>query len=898
MDSHLLSPLSLRFYLFGSISSVVFLTFIYKSHLTFLLCLWSMVIGSMMGYLVLSTWPMVPSLLLFTKRKPAIRKEPVSSGCGICGNENCQRHRRDVTNASPEPWNKVLIPESVDKAIAEFFELVLRDFVYVWYRDLTTNEAVVDEIRSSLRHMVAILVQRASKVDISQFVTGKLAQAGVAHIHVYLQAKRKHPHRRDQALADVVLQEYGDALFPYLLPSTALRCKSLVGFLRELWAHKLLTMACDTIINPDFVNKIILELLAPAKPIVPLARPSRSVPIMSSFVRSTVSHSTLQLPLSDLLTSDGALFPFMQFMKTEGTTGVLQFCLALEDLTRRSVRDDLSDEECRSLLNEAKTLYETYFAPNAWDKILMDQQIVNDLQTAVEAYNADNPKEGLRRLKQSTPLIKAYEYVNKLLENTYSPLFHHSDTYYEHLCGSRLPAYAPKVSIKKKEKRNRVLQPFKRLHSKLKDKLQDSKDGKAFIDVDDDYEHCQVPSPMPSDDDILDDDRVEPIEQSSPQVDMSKWNVKIIIASLEGRGTNQSLKCSIAVDTSGVSSADETHFQWALFRRWKEFRSLDSQLRSFHDHIQHIRLPPKGFTLLMSRERVDKKKAELETYLRTLVGDSVLKGSQLLYSFLTPDTEEYNSKFAVRTVGDKAGKMIKSVQQKLKKERGQHLETFLTSFLQSIETVRPHPTEEMVAEWNAEHEKCAIARKQYEMEVCDPGPVGKRYWEEHNKMTDKNDDEESFRLDGVADIVLYLVREVWCVPSWLHHVLYCAKLLGQNTFEAFLDSFLCGKMDIILREDYLVDIIHLLRDTLFFDKDPPRTSDQIRERSIETLEELIKYPPHIVAKLLGDENYREGMTTIFEALQHPELNQHLFFILLDMIVKEVFPEVDKDSQHQ
>ena len=25
---------------------------------------------------------------------------------------------------------------------------------------------------------------------------------------------------------------------------------------------------------------------------------------------------------------------------------------------------------------------------------------------AVEAYNADNPKEGLRRLKQSTPLIK------------------------------------------------------------------------------------------------------------------------------------------------------------------------------------------------------------------------------------------------------------------------------------------------------------------------------------------------------------------------------------------------------------------------------------------------------------------------------------------------------------
>ena len=38
-----------------------------------------------------------------------------------------------------------------------------------FFSDLTTNEAVVDEIRSSLRHMVAILVQRASKV-INTFV--------------------------------------------------------------------------------------------------------------------------------------------------------------------------------------------------------------------------------------------------------------------------------------------------------------------------------------------------------------------------------------------------------------------------------------------------------------------------------------------------------------------------------------------------------------------------------------------------------------------------------------------------------------------------------------------------------------------------------------------------------
>jgi hypothetical protein len=36
------------------------------------------------------------------------------------------------------------------------------------------------------------------------------------------------------------------------------------------------------------------------------------------------------------------------------------------------------------------------------------------------------------------------------------------------------------------------------------------------------------------------------------------------------------------------------------------------------------------------------------------------------------------------------------------------------------------------------------------------------------------------------------------------------------------NSYICGKLDVVLREDYVVDIIHLLRDALFFDEDPPR----------------------------------------------------------------------------
>jgi hypothetical protein len=42
-----------------------------------------------------------------------------------------------------------------------------------------------------------------------------------------------------------------------------------------------------------------------------------------------IALQALHFSLSDLLSSDRALLPFMQFMKAEGTTSALQFLLTL-----------------------------------------------------------------------------------------------------------------------------------------------------------------------------------------------------------------------------------------------------------------------------------------------------------------------------------------------------------------------------------------------------------------------------------------------------------------------------------------------------------------------------------------------------------------------------------------
>ena len=89
---------------------------------------------------------------------------------------------------------------------------------------------------------------------------------------------------------------------------------------------------------------------------------------------------------------------------------------------------------------------------------------------------------------------------------------------------------------------------------------------------------------------------------------------------------------------------------------------------------------------------------EFESFLRTLLQQPALKGSDLIFSFLT-----LSNLSACQTVSDSTlvgsnilpdlgfGRMIRHVPLKLRKERGQHLENFLQSFIASTEAPKPRP---------------------------------------------------------------------------------------------------------------------------------------------------------------------------------------------------------------
>ncbi|XP_065846402.1 sorting nexin-14-like isoform X2 [Oscarella lobularis] len=168
-------------------------------------------------------------------------------------------------------------------------------------------------------------------------------------------------------------------------------------------------------------------------------------------------------------------------------------------------------------------------------------------------------------------------------------------------------------------------------------------------DIPDSNNSRKSPLPPPlvaaqSDDDSSGGDDIAEDEGSTPEYDMSQWDVRIRSAEVESKGVvTQRLVCKLVVKTPTpiptIATMQGTGSSWNVKRDWKQFRNLDIRLKNFHDDL-NVRLPSRGFLLRMSDETAEKKRSELEKYLKCLVSHPLLSGSQLLYSFLTPDTEK------------------------------------------------------------------------------------------------------------------------------------------------------------------------------------------------------------------------------------------------------------------
>ncbi|XP_078086182.1 sorting nexin-14 isoform X2 [Mustelus asterias] len=901
-------------------------TLLFNRYLHILMMFWSFLAGVVTFYCSLGPDSLLPNILFTIERKPKLEQQelfPQGHSCAVCGKVKCKRHKATLLLENYQPWLGLTISSKVDASLSEILELVIENFVHPWYRDLTDDEAFIDELRVTLHFFAAVLVRRAQKVDFPVLINQKLLKAAMKHIEVLSKARQKVKH--SEYLQQAALEEYGpdlhlalrsrrdellylrkltELLFPYILPPKATECRSLALLIQEILAGSVFLPSLDFLADPDTVNHLLLIFIDDSPPEPATEPPSPLVPFLQKYADArNKAQSALKLELKEIREQQDLLFWFMNFLKQEGAVHVLQFCFTVEEFNDRILRPELTDEEKQTLHEEVKKIYETYCLDESIDKIKFDPFIVEEIQQVAEGSYTDVVK-----LQTMRCLFEAYEHVMNLLETVFTPMFCHSDEYFRYLLkGAESPTRNSKsnrssLNLDDFRGSNKRGESFgiSRIGSKLKGVFKSTTMEGAMLPNyglpagdDDLVEEATVVS----EDDLLEELAITP----NAQRNLSAWKISIPFLDFyfDSKKEKVPVFC-IEVDRNDDGSEGHESESCFVYRRYFEFYVLESKLTEFHGSFPDAQLPSKRLIGSKNFDFLNSKREEFQEYLQNLQKHPELSNSQLLADFLSPDGCE--SQFLEKILPDvNLGKIIKSVPGKLIKEKGQHLESFLTAFINSCEAPKPKPSrpELTILSPTSENNK-KLFNDLYKNNANRSESTEKKY--------NQNYFMEMMTLDGVYDYLMYVGRVVFHMPDWLHHLLMGVRILFKNTLEAYSDNYLQYKLSQLLQEHRVVSLITLLRDSVFCENTELRSTEGKQRRAKQTFDEMMNYIPDFFVKCIGEEAKYEGVRLLFEGLQQPVLNKQvvevtglesavegalLTYVLLDIVLQELFPELSK-----
>ncbi|XP_062464329.1 sorting nexin-14 isoform X3 [Pezoporus occidentalis] len=843
-------------------------TLLLNRYLHVLMIFWSFVAGVVTFYCSLGPDSLLPNILFTIKYKPKQLELPElfphGHSCAVCGKVKCKRHRPTLLLENYQPWLDLKVSSKVDASLSEVLELVLENFIYPWYRNITDDESSVDELRGTLRFFASVLVRRIHKVDIPTVVTKKMLKAAMKHIEVVAKARQKV--KNAEFLQQAALEEYGpelhvalrsrrdelhylrkltELLFPYILPPKSTECRSLALLIREILPGSVFLPSMDFLADPDTVNHLLLIFIDDSPPEKATEPTSSLVPFLQKFAEPrNKKPSVLKLELKEIRDQQDLLFRFMNFLKQEGAVHVLQFCLTVEEFNDRILRPELSDTEKMSLHEEVQKIYKTYCLDESIDKIRFDPFIVEEIQRI-----AEGPYMDVVKLQTMRCLFEAYEHVLSLLENVFTPMFCHSDEYFRHLLrGAESPTRNSKFNrsslslddFRTTQKRGESF-GISKIGNKIKGVFKSSAMEGAMLpnynlnEGEDDFieEGVMV---------MEDDSPEEAVTTPNTPRNLAAWKISIPYVdffddpSLERKDRKERIPVfCIDVERNDRRAVGHEPEHWSVYRRYLEFYVLESKLTEFHGTFPDAQLPSKRIIGPKNYEFLKSKREEFQEYLQKLLQHPELSNSQLLADFLSPNGGE--TQFLDKMLPDvNLGKIIKSVPGKLMKEKGQHLEPFIMNFINSCESPKPKPSrpELTILSPTSENNKKLFS---------DLFKNNANRSENTERRQNQNYFMEMMTVEGVYDYLMYIGRVVFRIPDWLHHLLMGGRILFKNTLELYTDYYLHCKLEQLFEEHRLVSLITLLRDAVFCENTEPRSLQDKQKRAKQTFEEMMRYIP-------------------------------------------------------
>ncbi|XP_075053038.1 sorting nexin-25 isoform X2 [Mixophyes fleayi] len=290
-------------------------------------------------------------------------------------------------------------------------------------------------------------------------------------------------------------------------------------------------------------------------------------------------------------------------------------------------------------------------------------------------------------------------------------------------------------------------------------------------------------------------------------------------------------------------SGDSDNKNWTVLRRLSEFQNLHRKLSECFPSLKKVQLPSVSKLPFKSVDQkfLEKSKILLNNFLQKLLSDDRLYQSEVLYAFLSPSPAHL----------------------KVIDVQGKKSSFSLSSFL-----------ERLPGDFFSHQEDEA---------------------EEDGDLSDYGDDVDG-KKDALAEPCFMLIVEIFELRGMFKWVRKTLIALVQITFGRTINKQIRDTVNWIFSEQMLVYYMNVFRDAFWPNGKlaPPKTSRtelQCQETKQKAQQKLLENIPDALQNLVGQQNARHGIIKIFNALQEHKANKHLLYVLMEVLLVELCPEV-------
>ncbi|XP_018300298.1 sorting nexin-14 [Mycetomoellerius zeteki] len=802
-----------------------------------------------------------------------IARYEIKDSCSVCSKNTCKRHKLLPHST------KVKVPKDFDHALEQLLEEVLQMYVCTWYSDITANEAFIQQLRLAITTAAKNITIRLLRADTATLAFDGLIPLAIQHAQDW-KALLKMPISEIEMPQDYIgsclsskihpaayareaelnyLRGLVTALLPHLLPAIHVSTNNKV-ILREILANWVLLPAIDALADPENINMLV-TLSTHRETTLSNAAETITVPILQSWVtlpamHSHITHSCFKPSLNEILNDPELLYMFMQHIKESGPMNLLQFCLDIDDLSKRMLNPEMSTIAEKNLYIDVRNMYKMYLDPDGSEYLYLPLHISKGIRQILEGG-----PEKIQELRTSRPFYQAHQEAHALLETTCLPSFHHSYQLYKLLCGHLSEQTKPTTAANARGGTSTSPMRFHNQVGKVDGILRTTAiDGTPF-QLQDVYPVEEIDCTARAYNEI------KGFGDKSHR-DLTTWRVDV--PHVDGGGMQPVYMIAI----HSVAEAKS----WTVLRQDQDFYTLRTRLIEFHGdkELNDSPLPSRKnphLPLTANRQRY-------EEFLQKLLSKPMLRSSELLYTFLTtPNLKPYFANYSTPDIGI----LYQNMAYKLRKEKGQHLDKFMSTFLASTNTKYEHM--DMGVEPSSEHlgETESKGRKLIDDVFGNNLNLSVTFQNLPCSLPQRD------HMKGASLCIIEALDGLLNLPSIISRLFWMLAFLLRKRIDPYVNAIFYNTLIKLLsggRASIVVKLLHAKIVGKNYMRDFPsqgkcRNYYETAKEGLHSLWWLMIFP----------KPWNNLMNSLLDPLQNAPFNKHLAYLLLDHLLVNLFPEV-------